>query len=426
MWERAVVHLNVAHFFVAVERVVDSRYRHRPLIVAPEGRPRALVQDMSEEAYRVGVTKGMPLQRAQRLCPDAHLVTPHPDRYQRAMQALERRLRAYSPLVEVVDHCGHLFLDLTGTSRLWGSALDVAWRIRRELKSELHLEPIWSVAPNKLLAKVATRLVKPAGEYIIEPGEEADVLRPLGLHLLPGLEREELLVLRSLHLERVGQVASLSLEELEVAVGTTAPMLYDMARGVDPSPVLPAEQGSQPLACSGTFPEETNEPAVVEGLLYRLVEAVGLELRRRRLAARRVGLCLGYADGIRTTRSATPATATAHDFRLFAAAQLALQRAWTRRVRLRSLRLSCDRLSYPPAQLELRLEEPVQHGPQQEGELQQTIDGIRQRFGSGAIQLGRTMGLPFQPAGNVSGPPLRSSGKTGRGRVLLPPGMVLR
>jgi DNA polymerase-4 len=181
------------------------------------------------------------------------------------------------------------------------------------------------------------------------------------------------------------------------------------------------------LACNGTFPEETNEPAVVEGLLYRLVEAVGLELRRRRLAARRIGLCLGYADGIRTSRSATPATATAHDFRLFAAAQLALQRAWTRRVRLRSLRLSCDRLSYPPAQLELRLEESVQRRPQQqEEELLQTIDGIRQRFGSGAIQLGRTMGISFQPAGHVSGLPWPSSGKAGRGRVLLPQGMVSR
>jgi len=387
-----VVHLNVAHFAVAVERVLDSRLRHRPVIVAPEGAARAVVYDMSPEAFAAGVRRGHALARAQRLCRDARLLPPRPERYERASNALWERTRRYAPAVEVADEGGHLFLDLTGTSRLFGPPPDVAWRIRRELKAELRLEPIWSVAPNKLLAKVATRLVKPTGEYVVQPGEEAGLLRPLPLHLLPGVERDDLRVLRDLHLERAGQVARLSASQLQVAVGASARLLYDLVRGIDLTPVIPGRRGS---GCAEvrdhTFLDsDTGDPAVVEGALYGLVEAVGRALRRRRLAARRVGLSIDYADGVRLIRSASAAAGTANDLRLFALARLALQRAWVRRVRLRHLRLRCDRLTSPPAQLPLFAQEQAEDV--RDDDLVAALDRIRGRFGDDAIQVGRTVG----------------------------------
>ena len=92
---------------------------------------------------------------------------------------------------------------------------------------------------------------------------------------------------------------------------------------------------------------------VIKGALYRLIEQTGADLRKRRTAARRVGIILDYSDGSRIIRQATANPATTNDFFLFAAAKLALKRAWTRRVRVRHLRLVCDRLTYPPAQLTL-------------------------------------------------------------------------
>jgi DNA polymerase-4 len=390
IWERAVVHLNVAHFAVAVERVLDRRLRQRPVIVAPQGVARAVVYDMSQEAYQAGVRKGMPLSRARRLCRDAPLLAPHPDRYERAMGALFQCVRSYAPLVERVDQSGHLFLDVTGTGRLFGPPPDVAWRIRKELKSDLSLEPVWSVAPNKLVAKVATRLVKPTGEYIVEPGEEAEFLGPLPLQLLPGIERDDLRLLRELELQRVGQVARLSMAQLQVALGSSARSLYEAVRGVDPSPVIPAGRGPRAVFRTHTLAEDTNDAAVVEGILYRLVEQVGLDLRQRRLAARRIGLTLDYADGVRMIRSATATVATANDLRLFALGRVALGRAWTRRVRLRHLRLTCDRLIYPPPpQLELLPDRQEQD--RRDTRLVASLDRIRQRFGPGAIRVGRTL-----------------------------------
>ena len=394
MRERAVVHLNVAHFAVSVEQVVDPRLRGRPVILAPQGAARAMVHDMSPEAYQAGVRKGMLLSRASRVCRDADLVTPHPERYERAMVDFLSRALPYTPLVEAVDRAGHLFLDLSGTSRLFGPPPDVAWRLRKEVRRRLGLDPIWSLAPNKLVAKVASRLVKPTGEYIVEPGEEEAFLRPLPLTLLPGLERPELLLLRDLNLKRVGQVAALTPGQVQVVVGSGAgaARLHEAARGIDRAPVLPAGQGP-PLVCEAlTFTEDCAAPAAVEGGLYRLVEGAARTLRRRGLVARRVGLTLDYADGNRLTRAAVSRQGTANDFRLFALSLQALKRAWTRRVRLRHLRLTCDRLTYPPGQLELfPAEEPAER--QQEDLVVAALDRIRDRFGDGAVQTGRTVPL---------------------------------
>jgi len=87
-YERSIIHLNVADFAVAVERAIDCRLKDRPVIIAPEGAARAAVYDMSEEAYCNGIRKGMALRRAVRLCRDARLLPPHPDRYEHAMRSL--------------------------------------------------------------------------------------------------------------------------------------------------------------------------------------------------------------------------------------------------------------------------------------------------------------------------------------------------
>ncbi len=244
MQERSIIHLNVADFAVAVERVVDSRLQDRPVIIAPEGAARAAVYDMSEEAYQCGVRKGMALRRALRYCREAAVLPPHPDRYERAMTGFLKHALPYSPLIEMTDHKGHLFIDVTGTGRLFGPPPDLAVRIRRAVRRDLGFDPIWSVATNKLVAKAASRTVKPDGESVVPPGNEASFLAPLPLHLIPGIESEDLGRLREFNLVNAGQVARLSAVQLAVAFGRRNWELYDAVRGVDPSPVLPAGQNT--------------------------------------------------------------------------------------------------------------------------------------------------------------------------------------
>jgi DNA polymerase-4 len=389
MRERSIIHINVADFAVAVERLVDSRLRKHPVIIAPEGAVRAVVYDMSEEAYQSGVRKGMALRRALRYCRDAAVLPPHPDRYERAMTGLLKCALPYSPLIEMTDHNGHLFIDATGTTKLFGPPPDLASRIRRSVRIDLGFDPIWSVASNKLLAKVATRMVKPTGEYIVQAGDEGAFLSPLPVYLIPGIEQDDAARLWDFNLTRVDHVIRLSLAQLEVVFGSRSRSLYDAVHGVDPSPVSPVGQKQPVVGVDHAFGNDTNDRKVVESTLYRLIEKAGAELRQRGLAARRIGLVLDYSDGGRIARQAVARPATTNDVRLFIAAKLALKRAWTRRVRIRNIRLICDRLTYPPAQRELFAE--YENKKTASDNLVRTLDAIRHRFGTDAIQVGRTL-----------------------------------
>jgi len=385
---RNVIHINVADFAVAVERAMDPRLRGRPVVVAPEGVSRAVVYDMSEEAYQAGVRKGMALHRALRMCADARILPPHPARYEQAMQALLRQARPYSPLIEPGEADGHLFMDVSGTGRLFGPPVDVAWRLRRQARAELGLEPVWAVASNKLVAKVATRLVKPDGESVVRAGEEAAFLAPVPLHLVPGIERQDLVRLGDFNFRCAGQVADLSPEALQVPFGRRALDLFEAVRGIDRSPVRAVDQKPLRVVREHAFAEDAQAVPVVEGALYALVETAGRALRQRCLAARRVAVVLDFSDGRRCARQRAVRPATANDLALFEPVRAALHLAWQRRVRIRHLRLVCDLLAFPPAQQELF--PAAADRDRRRTRLVAALDGIRERFGEDAVRFGRT------------------------------------
>ena len=384
--ERSIIHINVADFAVAVERLADRQLKDRPVIIAPEGAARATVYDMSEEAYQAGVRKGMPLRRAGRLCRRARILAPHPARYEQAMADLLRQALPFSPLIEWGPDDGHLFVDVTGTSRLFGPPVDVAWRLRRQARKALGLDPIWSLAPNKLVAKVASRLVKPLGEYIVAPGDEAAFLSPLPVWLIPGIDRRDLSRLRELNLTRVRDVTALGQPHLEVGFGTRASFLATALRGIDSTPVPPVGRQPPCMAFDHTFGTDTHQPAVVEGAIHALVERAGRHLRRHGRASRRVSIVVDYSDGRRRARQARVEPPTANDLTLLPHARRALHLAWHRRVRVRHLRLVCDQLVYPPVQIPL-FDEERRIAIRRE-RIVSAMDQIRDRFGATAVRPG--------------------------------------
>jgi DNA polymerase-4 len=383
---RTVVHLNIADFAVAVERRVDQRLKDYPVIIAPEESARSVVYDMSDEAFRSGVRKQMPLKKAMRCCRDAILVPPHPDRYEQAMHDILREVLPYSPLIEPGETDGHVFIDTTGTSRLFGPPVDVAWRMYRRIKKSLGFSPVWSVSPNKLVAKVATRLVKPMGEYIVGQGEEAAFLAPLPVFLLPGIEKEDLLRFRALNLSFVNQIAGLTLDQLAVPFGKRAGFVFDSVRGIDPSQVLAADQKPPRIIAGHEFGKDTNAVEAVERVVYQLVEKIGDGLRQHRKAARVLAVVLDHSDGVRRVRQMKVNPPSANDISLFKTARSILYTAWTRRVRLRHIRLICENPVFPPAQLDLFPDPVLQNNEV----LIAAMDRIRHRFGKDMIQMGRS------------------------------------
>lgn len=384
--ERFILHFNVADFAVAVERVCDTQLRRRPLIIAPLQAARAIVYDMSEEAFQNGVRKGMPLFLAKKMCRDAVVLPPRVELYQRAMNDCRKRVRRFSPVVEHGIADGHLFVDVTGTQRLFGPPPDIGWKVRKEVSNDLGVNPIWTLSPNKLVAKVASRLVKPVGECIVAAGEEQEFLAPLSVSLLPGVYPREMRRLQELNIFKIGQLAGFSRQELMIPFGSRSDFFYETSRGVDQQEVVCGVQQAASFSQEHHLGDDTNDLRQIQQVVGELAAKGGSHLRQIGQEVRRVGLAITYSDGSTVTRQASRRTGSSSDFVLRDMALLALKRAWSRRTRLRSIRLIFDRLHRRSPQLSLFSLEPEK---KEQKTVLAAMDTIRHRFGETTIRLGR-------------------------------------
>ena len=158
------------------------------MAIAPIHTPRPCLQDVSPEAQHDGLRPGMPVDLARRLCPSLRLLAPDPVRIQLAHRRLEDVVARFAPVWEPVRP-GRLFLDLTGTGRLFGPAVDTAARIEREVTRSYGITGVLGVGSNKLISRVAAGLIQPPQLCDVRPGSEQTFLAPLPVTLLPGLSR---------------------------------------------------------------------------------------------------------------------------------------------------------------------------------------------------------------------------------------------
>jgi DNA polymerase-4 len=382
---RDILHLAVPDFDVALARAADPSLTGRPLAVAAGSGDRALLRCVSAEARGDGVRPGMSAYLARKCCPALQLLPPQPELAAKAMRGFAELAAISSPLWEPAAD-GRLFLDLTGGRRLLGSPLDVASRLEQAVADRLRLPSTCGVAGNKLIARIAAGYLDRPGVCDVLRGNESRFIGPLPASVLPGvgsLRAERLLA--DLNLRRVEQIASLTVSQLEPVCGSFAPLLHQRALGIDPSPVRPPQR-STALVEEALLERAANDEPAVRAALGRLAEGCGLRLRTQDKGATRLRLTLRYVDGLIDERTRSGPLPLFFDLDLMDAADGLLQHAWRRRVRLRSLRLACDRLVPLSRQLDLFAE------PQQDlhhDALQTALDRLRGRFGAEAVVWGR-------------------------------------
>jgi DNA polymerase-4 len=293
---------------------------------------------------------------------------------------MERIASRYSPDVEN-DTGGHVYLDLAGTERLFGPHVDCAVRVRREIVQATGIEPVVAVARNKLVAKVATRSIRPAGIACVRAGDEAAFLAPQDALLLPGVGPSIARLLSVAGLREIGELASLADEEALAIFGRRGLALRDAALGIDASRVAAELLGERVVRRRVEFAEDMLEAPLIRAALVALVEDAGLELRKGRQAARRLALGIVYADGAATMAEERSKAQLALDAELVAAADKVFARAASRRVRLRELDLALSGLEASARAYDLF--EP--EGDIRAERLQASVDASRLRFGPGAV-----------------------------------------
>jgi DNA polymerase-4 len=309
----------------------------------------------------------MPVRKAQRLCPDLIVLPPNPRLYARASRALHEILRIYAPTIEPRGY-GHAFLDLTGTGRLFGPPQDVAARIRRETNERLGLSVSVGVASNKLVSQAAiradrrfdgrtggpgTRGAGGIGESLlyVPSGDERGFLAPHPLEVLPELHPRMRVRLEDYQLDLIGEVAAIPESALCAVFGREGRTLRARAQGIDPRPVLPPERQAE-FHVAHALTTDTNDIGILHPLLRLMSERLGRRLRQRGLTAGRLRVEATYADYTAAAR-AVPLRAAVLDAELWDAARRAFVLAITKRLAVRAVAVTLDRLMEEEAQLDL-------------------------------------------------------------------------
>ena len=379
--ERRILHLQVAAFPVAVQRVRDPALRGRPVAILARRTARAVVVAASREARDEGVRRGMCLSEARALCRSLTVVPPDPDLQSRARTALTRLAAAYSPLVEPAAD-GRLFIDLTGTSRLLGATRDTAARIQREVASRLSLPCSIGLSSNKLVSGVACHVTPPQELSDVHPGDEAAFLSPLPAALLPAVRRvRQRRLLTDLNLRRVTDVAALPLSRLLLAFQGPGYTLFRQARGRDDAPVRPPALQPE-VREEETLARESLDDDTLRAVLFLLVERSGRRLRRTGHRAATAGLALRTADGQRAWRQVRLPPVVTGDRALFQHLEPALEALTTRRVRVRWMELTLGGLQAREHQMALFRDD----GDSRDRALSTALDRIRRRYGEDAVR----------------------------------------
>jgi DNA polymerase-4 len=299
---RKIIHIDMDAFYASVEQRDDPQLRGKPVIVAWRG-SRSVVCAASYEARQFGVRSAMPAVRAELLCPNGVFIPPDFPRYRAVSHKVREIFVRHTDLVEPLS-LDEAYLDVSENKTELPTATQVARTIREQIRTELSLTASAGVAPNKFLAKIASDWRKQDGLFVIQPEEVDSFLLPLPVSRLPGVGKVMEEKLKRFDVQTVADLRKMELAALEGHFGRYGVRLYELARGIDNSEVIP-DRPTKSISSEDTF-ERDLLLTELEPMIRRLAEHTWTVSRRESRIARTVVLKLKTSDFKILTRSHTP------------------------------------------------------------------------------------------------------------------------
>ena len=379
-----IIHVDMDAFFASVEQLDNPALKGQPVIVG--GRPggRGVVSAASYEARAFGVHSAMPLKTALRLCPQGIFLPVRFARYGEISKHIREIFHRYTPMVEPLSS-DEAFLDVKGSEGLFGSAETIGRKIKEEILNETGLTASVGLGPNKFLAKLASDLRKPDGFVVITLDKIREILDPLPVGRLWGVGKKAELRLHAQGYKTIGQIAAANPKALEMAFGPSAIHLWELAQGIDFRVVTP-DRLAKSLSADITFSEDIEDEEVLGEKLLDLVEHLGSRLRKKEIKAAVIEVKLRSSDFETRSVSKSLLEPMNETMLLWGEAKALLQKL-----------LKFDLL---PARLisvsAVRLVRPgeIQGGLfdtkiiKKQGEIDRTLDAIKEKFGSESIGRG--------------------------------------
>ncbi len=385
LFDLTIAHMDCDAFYASVEKRDDPSLEGKPVIIG--GGRRGVVSTACYVARIRGVRSAMPMFQALKLCPDAVIIKPRMDAYVDASRAIRALMEELTPAIEPLS-LDEAFMDLSGTTRLHGAppAVMLAQLIKR-MRTELGLTGSIGLSHNKFLAKVASDLEKPHGFSVIGKGDTDAFLRDKPVRLIWGIGPAAQASLEKAGIRTFSDLLRWEQTDLVARFGSMGDRLWHLARGQDKRRVS-RNAPMKSISNETTFGEDTNDPDILDGHLWRMAEKVSDRAKAKGLAGRVVTLKLKRRDHSSLTRRLSlrdPAQLADTVYRV--ARGLFDQVGDEGPYRLLGCGLS-DLCSADQADASGDLLDPDAH---KRGQAERAADAIRDRFGHDAIMKGRAL-----------------------------------
>ena len=381
---RVILHVDMNAFFASVHEAEEpEKYRGKPLAVAGSVEERrGIIVTSSYAARAKGVRTGMRVRDALRLCPGLIVLEPDFELYRRYSRRFRAIAESYTPLVESmsIDEC---FMDITG-SKAFGTPLDIAKSLMHRIRTELSLPCSVGIAPNKLLAKMASDMKKPNGLTVLRLRDVERVLWPKPCGELFGIGKQTAAKLAAMGIRTIGQLAMADEERLARRFGEYGRWMKRAACGIDPSPVVPGREPNKSIGHSVTLPRDYTDSGDIARVFLNLADQVCRRLRRQGMVARTVQIAIRDPRMKTITRARTLDVPTDDALDVHREAVRLFADNWPAGKPVRLLGVSVTGLEpRDRAALQLDLFDHIRR--QTREKLNETVDRLRDKFGENAV-----------------------------------------
>lgn len=406
MDHRTILHVDMNAFFASIEQQSNPDLRGKPIaVIGSSGR--TVITTASYEARAFGVKTGMNTWQARQKCPHLIFVVGNNRKYTHTSSEIIKLMFQYTPLVEVFS-IDEAFLDVAGSFGLFGSAERIAYLLKAEIRHRFGLTCSVGIAPNKLLAKLASDMKKPDGLTVIAPDQVSSVLENLPIKELCGIGKNTERQLNLLGIRTCGELGRYPVDTLKRKFGVIGERLHFMGLGHDDSPVVPAEEAEEvkSVGHSMTLDRDIEDRRQIQKYLLQLSEMVGRRARRYNVWGKTVTLSIRYADfDTNLSKQATLAEYINRSADIYAASSALLgsltleQPVRLLGVRLTNLRHDCNQPSLFEAD-------------RKQTKLAEAMDRVNDRYGNFSVTFGSLLdGEPADEKGSrVISPAWRPDG----------------
>ena len=302
MQTRKIIHVDMDAFYAAVEILDNPALKGLPLIIGGSPQSRGVVCTASYEARRFGIRSAMACSVAYRKCPHAIFLPPRFERYQEISSKIREIFHRYTHLVEPLS-LDEAYLDVTH-NQLGLYATQIAKRIKEDIRRELGLTCSAGVAPNKLVAKIASDFRKPDGLVVVLPEQVKEFMRPLPVRKIHGVGPATEARLANIGIKTCADVDTFTKETLRQRLGRAGAWIWHAARGDDDRPVE-THYERKSFGREDTFPSDLVHIDTIQQRLRDLSESVSRRMERKCEAGKTITLKVKYDNFETITRSKT-------------------------------------------------------------------------------------------------------------------------